>query len=140
MIAYFDTSSVVPLLVEEPSSATCARLWDTASRVVSTRVLYVEARAALAQAARQERLSAQALRRAVADLDRTVDQIDHVEVTEQLVRDAGALAQSHGLRGYDALHLAAASSIADEQTVFVAGDAILVDAAQAMLLATARTS
>lgn len=139
MIAYFDTSSVIPLLVEEPSSATCARLWDTASRVVSSRVLYVEARAALAQAARRERLSARALRQAVADLDRTVDQIDHVEVTEQLVRDAGALAQSHGLRGYDALHLAAATSIADEQTIFVAGDATLVDAAQALRLATART-
>lgn len=140
MIAYFDTSSVVPLLVEEPASAMCGRLWDEATRVVSARILYVEARAALAQATRQDRLAAKGLVRAVRDLDRTVEQIDHVEVTAGFVREAGAIAERHGLRAYDSVHLTAALAIADDDTVFVVGDRDLANAAQAMGLAVAQTS
>jgi len=46
VIAYFDTSAVVPLLVDEPGSSTAATLWDRADRVVSVRLVYAEARAA----------------------------------------------------------------------------------------------
>ena len=140
MIAYFDTSALVPLFVEEPASARCARLWDEADRVVAARIVYVEARAALAQARRLGRLSARALGRAVEDLDRSVAQIDHVEIAEQLVRDAGALSQDRALRGYDAVHLAAAVAIAGAQTVLVTGDDDLASAAGEMGLAVALTT
>ena len=50
MIAYFDTSAVVPLLIAETGSARAASLWDGANRVVSIRLLYHVWRAALAQA------------------------------------------------------------------------------------------
>ena len=140
MIAYFDTSALVPLFVEEPTSARCARLWDETDRVVAARIVYVEARAALAQAERLDRMSTRALRRAVEDLDRSVSQIDHVEITEQLVRDAGALAQDRGLRGYDAVHLAATAVIADDQTVLVTGDGALASAAGELGLAVALTT
>lgn len=140
MIAYFDTSALVPLFVEEPTSARCIRLWDEADRVVAARIVYVEARAALARAERLGRMSARALRGAVDDLDRSVVQVDHVELTEQLVRDAGALAQDRGLRGYDAVHLAAAVAIADDQTVLVTGDGDLASAAGEMGLAVALTT
>jgi uncharacterized protein len=42
VIAYFDTSSIVPLLIEEPGSETAGRLWDEADRLVSIRLVYVE--------------------------------------------------------------------------------------------------
>jgi uncharacterized protein len=69
VIAYFDTSAVVPLLIAEPGSARAASLWDSADRVVSVRLLYPETRAALAQAERLGRLTARHLRDAVTELD-----------------------------------------------------------------------
>ena len=36
MIAYFDSSAVIPLLIGEPSSATCARVWNEAARSITT--------------------------------------------------------------------------------------------------------
>jgi len=57
VIAYYDTSAVVPLLIAEPGSARAATLWDQADRVISVRLLYPEARTALADAKRLGRLS-----------------------------------------------------------------------------------
>jgi uncharacterized protein len=57
VIAYFDTSAVMPLLIAEPGSDRAAALWDGADRVVSVRLVYPEARAALAQAERLGRLT-----------------------------------------------------------------------------------
>ncbi len=52
MIVYFDTFAFIPLIIEEPSSESCKRLWNEATRVVSVRLHYAEARAALARAQR----------------------------------------------------------------------------------------
>jgi predicted nucleic acid-binding protein len=131
VIAYYDTSAVVPLLIAEPRSARAATLWDQADRVVSVRLLYPEARAALAQAERLGRLSDRQLRGAVAEFDDRWSQLDLVEVDEQLAFRAGALAEAHGLRGYDAVHLAAADRIRDANLVVVAGDGALLNAASA---------
>lgn len=51
MIGYLDASAFVPLLIAEPGSAACRRFWNDADSVVSSRLLYVETAAALAQAA-----------------------------------------------------------------------------------------
>lgn len=56
MIGYLDTSAIVALLVAEPGSAACRRFWDDADAVVTCRIAYVEAAAALAQAERTGRL------------------------------------------------------------------------------------
>jgi PIN domain len=50
VIGYFDTSAFAPLLVAEPASVFCRRLWDSSDAVVTSRLLYVETAAALAQA------------------------------------------------------------------------------------------
>ena len=52
MIAYFDTFALVPLVINEPASATFGRLWNEAASVISTRLIRPEARAALALAQR----------------------------------------------------------------------------------------
>lgn len=57
MIGYLDTSAFVPLIVAESSSAACQRFWDDADAISCSRLLYVEAAAALAQARRLDRLS-----------------------------------------------------------------------------------
>ena len=129
MIAYFDTSAVVPVLVVEAGSARAAMLWDGADRVVSVRLMYPEGRAALAQAHRLGRLTARQLRAAVTEFDSRCEQFDLVEVDDPLARHAGQLAEAHGLRGYDAVHLAAAHRVRDADLVLVAGDQALLTAA-----------
>jgi len=46
---YFDTSAIVPIVIEEPSSKVASRLWDEADRVVSSCLVYAEGRAASAR-------------------------------------------------------------------------------------------
>jgi predicted nucleic acid-binding protein len=137
VIAYFDTSALIPLVIQEPASSGAARLWDGATRVVSVRLVYPEGRAALAQARRMGRLSSRQLRSAVVALESLDGQLDHVEITAPLAARAGQLAEDHALRGYDAVHLAAAELITDGDLVVVAGDQDLKSAAHAMGLATA---
>jgi uncharacterized protein len=140
VIAYFDTSALVPLIVAEPGSGAARELWDGASRVASVRLIYPEARAALAQARRENRISARQLRPAVQALDDRYLQLDVVEVDETLAHDAGELAEAHGLRGYDAVHLAAARRIDDGDLVMAAGDRALLVAANQLRLNTALVS
>lgn len=137
MIAYFDTSAVVPLLVAEPGSPRAAQLWDAADRVVSARLVYPEGRAALAQAHRLGRLTARQLRAAVDELGDRYNQLDLVEIDQELALRAGELAEKHRLRGYDAIHLEAANTVRDPDLVVVAGDGALLHAADEEGLATA---
>ena len=137
MIVYFDTSALVPIVVEEPTSATAARLWDGADRVVSSRLVYVEGRAALAMARRLGRCDERQLRTAVENFERLHAQLDLVEVTENLVGEAGELAEHFGLRGYDAVHLASARLLHDPELVLATGDRTLLEAARAAGIATA---
>jgi uncharacterized protein len=137
LICYFDTSALIPLLVEEAGSDIAGRLWDTADRVVSSRLVYAEARAALAQAHRTDRIGAAGLRRAVTDLEGLMGDFDLVEVGAAVVHRAGELAEQLALRGYDAVHLGSAESLADPDLVLVAGDRQLLRAAGELQIAVA---
>lgn len=139
MIAYFDTSAVIPLLVQESGSERAGLLWAEADRVIGVRLVYVEGRAALAMACRGGRINRSSLRIAVGGLGRLYRQMDLVEASEAIVHRAGVLAEAHFLRGYDAVHLAAAEALRDQDTVLVAGDGALCDAAESLGLAVART-
>lgn len=139
MIAYFDTSALIPLLIEEPGSEHATRVWDAAERVVTVRVAYPEGRAALARARRLGRLTPRAYRTCRDGFEDVWRQLDRVEVTAGLAQRAGDLAEQLGLRGYDAVHLAAAETVADPELVVVAGNGPLCDAAASLCLAVART-
>lgn len=133
VIAYFDTSAVVPLIISEASTERCTRLWNESSRVVSVRLLYPEARAALAKARRMGRLTSAQLAQAVQELNSIISEVDHIEVTADL-------AQAHDLRGHDAVHLAATMALADGDLVVVTGDADLAAAAAEIGIAVCITS
>jgi len=137
MIAYFDTSAIIPMIIDEPATVTCMRVWNDASRVVSVRIVYPEARAALARAQRMGRITRAHLVAAVSELDSIVTEIDHIELTADLAHAAGELAQTHGLRGYDAVHLAGAAAAADGDFVVATGDADLTVSATSLGLAVA---
>jgi predicted nucleic acid-binding protein len=140
VIAYFDTSAVVPLVVAEAGSPRAATLWDGADRAVSVRLVYTEGRAALAQAQRLGRLTVRQLRAAVREFEARYLELDLVELDDVLARRAGHLAVLHGLRGYDAVHLAAADRVRDPDLVVVAGDRALLTAAAAEGMATSSLS
>lgn len=78
------------------------------------------------------------LRAAVDDLDGLLAEMDIVEVDETLARRAGELSETHRLRGYDAVHLAAVERVQDPTVILVAGDAALLDAGTAAGVAIAR--
>lgn len=138
MIAYFDTSAVIPLIVDEATSDEARSVWLESERVVSARIVYAEGHAALAQAARSGRIDGDELAGAVASLIQLYEQLDLLEISDAIVRRAGALAEHHALRGYDAIHLAAAELVQVDGLVFVAGDRDLCDAAETIGLEVVR--
>jgi hypothetical protein len=140
LIGYVDTSAFVPLLVAEPSTPSCRRFWDDCDAVVSTPLLYVETAAALAQAHRMKRLTTRSHRASLRLLDELWAELAVVEVDEQIVTRAAALADELGLRGYDAVHCASAEILADADLVAAAGDQRLLSSWSALGLSVYDTS
>lgn len=139
MIVYLDTSALVPLLVAEPASENCRRLWESADEVVTCRLSYVETAAALAQAQRLDRITDSAHKAAVQTLGQMWTELAIVEFDVDLMHRAADRAARYALRGYDAVHCAAAELIADQQTVAASGDRALLAAWDALGLSTADT-
>ena len=136
MITYVDTSVLLKLLVDDEVGADAAqRLWLDSDFVLCAEIGYAEARAALASARRGGRLDARGLSTAKAELNALWAQVDIVPVTTELVLAAGHLAESEGLRGYDAVHLAAA--LAGRASVVATADSQLLAAAQHRRLSVA---
>lgn len=127
MITYVDTSTLIKLLIDEVGTHEAGLIWDEPDVLVSARVGHVEARAALAAARRQRRITATVFRAAIAGLEVLWSQLSVVEVDEDLMRLAGDLATTHSLRGYDAVHLAAAHLVGAD--VFSSADRHLCAAA-----------
>lgn len=128
MIVYLDTSALVPLLVQEPTSAACGELWDAADAVTSVRLTYVESVAAVAQAERMGRLRGTQVRHGLAILDELWPVVDVIEFDQDLMANAAMLARTHGLRGYDATHCAAAVAAQSPELVATSGDSRLLRA------------
>lgn len=127
MITYVDTSTLLKLLIEEDGSEQAEVIWDAADVLTSAALVVVEARAALAAAERGGRLTRAAHREAKAALGDVVEALTVVEVTEELIAEAADLAEQEALRGYDAVHLAAALLVGAR--VLTSADNALCDAA-----------
>jgi uncharacterized protein len=140
VISYFDTSALVPLVVSEPSTGRCEKLWRESSGVVVTRLAYVEAAAALSQANRAGRLSSEALDVAHDSLSAIWADCAIRELDESLMIRASELAHRFALRGYDAVHCAAAAEIAGEDIVAATGDKRLLSAWNQLGVATMDTN
>ena len=107
---HFDTSAFTKLLVSEMGSQAAREAWLAARQVSASRLLYVQARAAVATMRRAGRLSAAQDAQAKNDLSNYWQQVTVVEATPTVIEDAGDLAEQEALRGYDAVHLASALS------------------------------
>ena len=121
-------------MIEEQGSTEAVAIWEWSERVVSSRLLYPEARAALARAGRAGRIHLRSSRDLLEELWRDVD---CVEVTPEVAERAGELAEALDLRGYDAVHLASVVEVADAETMLVAADSELTRAAHELGLSVA---
>jgi predicted nucleic acid-binding protein len=135
VIGYLDTSALVPMLIGEPTSEACRQFWNAADDVVSTRLVHVEAAAALARAERNGRMTKNEHRLAVDELDRSIAELELIEVDERLVHAAALFAHRFRLRGYDAVHCAAAAQLAEPDLVAASGDKRLLTAWRALGIA-----
>ncbi len=106
-------------------------LWDRADLLVSSQLIYPEARAALAGAARANRIDAPTHDSAVATLEGLYAQLRIIAIDEPLARQAGDLATEHALRGYDAVHLACALQLHGDDILLATWDDALNAAARA---------
>ena len=103
---YLDTSALVKLYLDEDGAELIRRHVQDEPIVATSLIAYVEARAAFTR--HRLKLSSAEYRRIVAELDAEWDRYLRIDVNPALARLAGTLAERHGLRAYDAIHLASA--------------------------------
>jgi predicted nucleic acid-binding protein len=137
VILYCDTSALVKLLIREEGSELVETLWGSAYPVVTSILAYPEGRSALGVARRTGRLGQARYERALRAFDKLYEELVLVGVDEELARVAGVHVTEFGLRGYDAVHLATALDLAEEEVMFVTWDRNLAGAADSAGLATA---
>lgn len=135
-LAYFDSSALVKLVVDEEGSDAVTRLWDGAAVVLSSRVAHPEVSAALAAAYRSERLALRAYGRANQDWRQFRAALRIVELSPRVEAYAADLTYVHALSGFDAIHLASALGLEDAPVVLATWDRRLLTAAQAEGLVT----
>jgi predicted nucleic acid-binding protein len=108
VILYADASALVKRYVSEAGSAEIIALTNQAVAVATAVISRAEVAAALARSVRQGVLQESGGRRAQRKFARDWPDIVRVPVTEALVLRAESTAWEYGLRGYDAVQLAAA--------------------------------
>ena len=128
---YFDSSALEKLVADEAGSDLAARLWDGCDAALASRLAYPEVRAALAAAARNHDLDEGGLAAAERAWEDFWPATRPVEFTQAVERSAGQLAPRHALRGADAVHLASALAVGDEELIIAVWDRRLHAGAQA---------
>jgi predicted nucleic acid-binding protein len=114
MVVYLDTSSLVKLYVREEDSPKVADLVRTSKATATSLIAYTEARAAFARRFREKAFTSGEYEHLVSAFDKDWDNYLIVRVTRKLVRFAGELAEKHGLRAFDAIHLSSALTLDQE--------------------------
>lgn len=143
MRLYLDTSALVKLYVDEEGSPLVRSAVDRAGLVATSAIAYVEARAACVRRRYEGGLSTTNYRRIIRDLDTDWDRYLVVQMTDPLIREGARLAEVYRLRAYDAVHVAAATTVSlrlAEAVVFASWDLDQARAAKAEGLELLRTS
>jgi len=107
-----------------------AKLWGSAYPAVSSILAYPEGRAALAAARRLDRLGKKSHQEALTAFEEIFGELVAIGIDDGLAARAGEHAEDLGLRGYDAVHLATALELGDEEVVLVTWDRDLARAGE----------
>jgi hypothetical protein len=130
-LAFWDSSALVKLLVEEPGTDVAVALWDASAGVVASRLSVPEMSAALAAAERGGLVDRARARVARNEWHRYLLALDVVEISAGIADHAAALAVTHPLSGADAVHLATALALREGELVLASWDRRLAAAATA---------
>jgi predicted nucleic acid-binding protein len=114
VILYLDTSALVKLYVPEPDSALIQQSVDAPELSSTSRIAYVEARAAFARKRRERAVTPRDYHTIVQDFADDWETFFIVDVSEALTKRAAQLAERFALRGYDAIHLASAVIVGEQ--------------------------
>lgn len=95
------------LVISEEGSSEMATLRPGLRVLACAHVGYAELRAAVAAARRNGRLPGQTFGLAKQQVEKVWSATSPIDVDMTTIKAAGDLAESHDLRGYDAIHLAA---------------------------------
>jgi len=106
-VKFWDSSAIIPLLVEEPSRERAARLAEGDPLIVVWWATVVECAAAIARRERDGSLRPAEAQAALEDLRDYAEEWQEVVPSEQLRSVARRLLRMHNLRAGDALQLAA---------------------------------
>ena len=137
MIAYFDTSALLKLVIAENGAHQAILLWQQASGIVVSRLAWPEAVAALAAAHRGRRVSDKGYETAADGLRLCFERCTMVSVADPMIDRAADLATGYDLRAGDAIHLATALAVMEADSLFVTWDRRLRLAAVQAELVTA---
>lgn len=136
MTVYLDTSDLVKLYVDEPEADEIHSLVAEASVVVTSVIAYAEARATFARRRRERFMTPSETKAAIRQLDADWQRFLIIDLNDEQGRAAGRLADTHGVRGGDAVHLAAfedvLASTDDEDVRFSSADKRLVRVARSL--------
>lgn len=108
MIVYLDASALVKRYVAEAGSPEVEALINEAQAIGTAVISRAEVAAALARAARSGLVTSEAATKALQAFNADWEHLVRLQLGEPLAARAAALAWEHGLRGYDAVHLASA--------------------------------
>ena len=108
MIVYLDSSALVKRYILEQSSAEVDQLVSAAEQVGTAIISLAEVSAALSKAARLRWIEQAEALKALAVFQSQWASLFRLHIRETTVARADALAWTHHLRGYDAVHLACA--------------------------------
>ena len=111
---YLDTSALVKLYLDEPGRKAVTAAVSGAAVVATQEIAYIEANAAFARAERERRLDNVQLERLRSDFDCDWPNYLVLKISQPLLERAVKLVDSFALRAYDAIHLAAAQTLALE--------------------------
>jgi predicted nucleic acid-binding protein len=108
---YGDSSALFKLYVTEAGTERVQRLVSDASTIVTSEVAFVEICAAFARLRRERRLTPSSARQAKLQLEEDWPSFVTVPLEPRLLTIAAALAETHGLRALDSIHLASFQQI-----------------------------
>lgn len=135
MIAYFDTSALVALYVNDRCSRDARAVRDESGRIATSLLAYPETLAALSALKRGRGLRPRDHDRAVTQFLADWDRFHRVRLDSRVLPEARRLLKHYALTGADAVHLASANLLArafsatGETIRFACDDRRLADAA-----------
>jgi uncharacterized protein with PIN domain len=133
---YLDTSNLVKLYIDEPGAIEVQQEVDDADVVVTSALAYPETRATFARRRRERLMTVAESRKVLKQFDADWKRFFVLAFTDELALAAGQLADAHGIRGADAVHLASFETLLancdDDDVRFSCADGRLTKAARVL--------